>query len=331
MLIRRADARDRPAVIRLWAEVDRYHRAIEPVWPQRWNPAEPLETVLARLLAPVWDDPQQIILLAEEGGQPAGFVRAALVDEEPTPARIETLGVTSSYRRQGIGRALLEEALAWCVDREADEVALEANHGAVQFYERLGFKPVFVTYFKPAPDDGESDTQDPVGKLAPESGAIRRAEAADEGAVVDLWDDVRRFHRELEPHWPRRWLYPPPDIRSRLAQNLAAYWRDPDRQTIFVVDTGRRLTGFIRVALMDSWLCPAQVQSLYVDDAYRSQGLGRFLMDRALAWCAEQGADEVGLHVSPSNVSAARFYERLGFHPFLLTYFRALPAKQSGQ
>ena len=101
-----------------------------------------------------------------------------------------------------------------------------------------------------------------------------------------MWDAVRRFHRELEPHWPRQWTNPPPNILSWLAQELQAYWHDTGHKVIFVCDTGQELVGFIRVALMDSWLCPGQVESLYVRDDYRSQGVGQVLMARALGWCA---------------------------------------------
>lgn len=323
--IRRADVRDQPAIIRLWTELATYRRTVEHVWPRHAALTAPAEGEYARRLAPVWDDPQQVIFLAADGAQPVGFVWVALVEPDPCPARIESLVVTAAQRSKGIGRALLQAALTWCVQRAADEVSLEilaANAGAARFFERLGFNPVLSAYFRPAAT--AAGAQEPAPRPAP--GTVRRAGAADEAAVLPMWDAVRRFHRELEPHWPRRWANPPPDILSWLAQELQAYWHGTGRKVIFVCDTGQELVGFIRVALMDSWLCPGQVESLYVRDDYRSQGVGQVLMAQALAWCATHGAAEVGLHVSASNAGAARFYARLGFRPVLHTYVRALPA-----
>ncbi len=330
--IRRADVRDQPAIVRLWSELATHRRSLERVWPRRWAITEPFERTYARLLAPVWDDPQQVIFIAEEGAQPVGFVRVALVEPDPSPAHIEPLAVTASHRGRGVGRALMQAALTWCVEREADEVSLEvlaANTGAVRFFERLSFNPVLSAYFRPASAATGAEGQAPVAAPRPAQGTIRRAGAADAAAVVRMWDAVRGFHRDLEPHWPRRWATPPPDILSRLIQELQAYWSD-HRKAIFVCDTGQELAGFVRIALMDSWLCPGQVQSLYIRDDHRGQGLGQVLMAQALAWCAAHGAAEVGLHVSASNAGAARFYARLGFRPLLSTYFRALPAAGSG-
>ncbi len=326
--IRRADVRDEPAVIRLWSEHAAYQRSLERVWPRRWAVTEPFGRTYARLLAPVWDDPQQVVFIAEDGSQPVGFVHTALVEADPSPARIETLVLAASERGTAVGQALMTAALDWCVAGAADEVVLDviaADAAAVRLYEQQGFHRALTAYFRPA-DTGGAVGRPPVTELPSAPGTVRRAGAADEAAVLPMWDAVRRFHRELEPHWPRQWANPPPDILSRLAQELQAYWSDAGRKVIFVCDTGQELVGFIRVALMDSWVCPGQVESLYVRDDYRSQGVGHVLMAQALAWCVAHGAAEVGLHVSASNAGAVRFYERLGFRPFLRTYFRALPA-----
>ena len=323
--IRRAAVRDEPAIIRAWSDHTAYQRSLERVWPQRWAVTEPFERTHARLLAPVWDDPMQVIFIAEDGPQPVGFMHTALVEPDPSPARIETLVVAASQRGTDIGQALMSAALAWCVEGGADEVVLDvlaADTATVRLFEQQGFHRALTAYYRPA--------DFPEAELRPSQGTVRRAGAADQETVLRMWDAVRRFHRELEPHWPRQWANPPPDILSRLAQELQAYWNDPGRKVIFVCDTGQELVGFIRVALMNSWLCPGQVESLYVRDDYRSRGVGQALMAQALAWCAAHGAAEVGLHVSASNAGAARFYARLGFRPVLHTYFRALPAAGSG-
>ena len=83
--IRRADVHDEPAIIRVWSDHTAYQRSLERVWPRRWAVTEPFERTYARLLAPVWNDPQQVVLIAEDGARPVGFVHAALVEAGPQP------------------------------------------------------------------------------------------------------------------------------------------------------------------------------------------------------------------------------------------------------
>ncbi|MDV2481862.1 GNAT family N-acetyltransferase [Methanoculleus sp. Wushi-C6] len=58
-----------------------------------------------------------------------------------------------------------------------------------------------------------------------------------------------------------------------------------------------------------------EVESLYVDEAYRSQGVGTALMHRALAWLDENGSIENGVSVAEGNEEAFPFYRRFGFYP----------------
>jgi ribosomal protein S18 acetylase RimI-like enzyme len=58
------------------------------------------------------------------------------------------LAVTSRYRRQGVGAALLEEAMAWFVERDVPTVetrVLMANPLAMEFWNKAGFRPNMQT------------------------------------------------------------------------------------------------------------------------------------------------------------------------------------------
>ena len=66
------------------------------------------------------------------------------------------------------------------------------------------------------------------------------------------------------------------------------------------------------------YLCPevprrAYFTSAWVDPRYRRRGLGRQLVDMAIAWAAAHGADELRLWVDDTNPAAAKFYRALGF------------------
>lgn len=55
------------------------------------------------------------------------------------------------------------------------------------------------------------------------------------------------------------------------------------------------------------------ISDLAVAEAARGQGIGRILVDAALAWAREQGASSIELGVYEFNESAIAFYEHLGF------------------
>lgn len=85
----------------------------------------------------------------------------------------------------------------------------------------------------------------------------------------------------------------------------------------------------------ESWICLAEADGkiagflsievhreekeyLYYDDfsvsaAYRGQGIGQQLMDRAEDYARSLGISAIVLHVEKSNASAKRFYEKRGF------------------
>jgi len=68
------------------------------------------------------------------------------------------------------------------------------------------------------------------------------------------------------------------------------------------------------------YLCPrvprrAYFSAAWIDPRYRRQGLGRQLVDMAIAWAAAHGADELRLWVDDTNPAAAEFYRALGFVP----------------
>ncbi len=80
----------------------------------------------------------------EEEGELVGRISLAR-DQHPASYHVADLGlmVSASYRRQGIGRALLEAAVGWA--REAGVTKLELhvfpwNEPGIKLYEQFGFE-----------------------------------------------------------------------------------------------------------------------------------------------------------------------------------------------
>lgn len=89
-----------------------------------------------------------------EGGEIAGYICAWVSVDE---LHVGTVGVRPDLRRRGIGKSLVEEALAWGRERGAAAAHLEVRAGnapAIALYEGLGYHRVGVRrgYY---PDNGE--------------------------------------------------------------------------------------------------------------------------------------------------------------------------------
>jgi GNAT superfamily N-acetyltransferase len=58
-----------------------------------------------------------------------------------------------------------------------------------------------------------------------------------------------------------------------------------------------------------------EIDSLFVDPAFRSQGIGAALMQVTLAWFAERAIADIAIEALACNAAAVRFYARYGFLP----------------
>ena len=68
-----------------------------------------------------------------------------------------------------------------------------------------------------------------------------------------------------------------------------------------------------------------EIESIYVDTAYRNRGIGSALLDRATAWMDEIGTVEQALFVFTGNDRTLPFYARHGFSPRCIVLVRRQP------
>ncbi|NYF90746.1 GNAT family N-acetyltransferase [Tunturiibacter empetritectus] len=89
---------------------------------------------------------KRCLFIAEAESGLLGFaVGKVLVSETFMLAELESVAVSASARRVGVGRALCEAVLGWCREHGATVMELEVRAGgvgAVALYEGLGFAVV---------------------------------------------------------------------------------------------------------------------------------------------------------------------------------------------
>ena len=104
------------------------------------------------------------------------------------------------------------------------------------------------------------------------------------------------------------------EIRVRLAGIEAA----PEHALFIAESADGKLAGFLNVYVMRTIDSDArtEIAALVVDDAHRSLGVGKVLIEQAEAWARENGCRAIGLRSNVIRERAHRFYERLGYEHY---------------
>jgi GNAT superfamily N-acetyltransferase len=118
------------------------------------TPTPPSRETFASTLRLKLRDPDAFVAVAEVGGELVGYVAG---DAHETfyaggkVAWVDEILVAERARRQGVGRALMEEFEAWAENGRCRLIGL-ATRGAASFYEELGFEDsagYFKRYLRP--------------------------------------------------------------------------------------------------------------------------------------------------------------------------------------
>ena len=164
--------------------------------------------------------------------------------------------------------------------------------------------------------------------LKPASGAlhpaeIRRADHRDLERLVALWIDLTEHHADLDPLYALR-----DGAEGEVRRLLETQLRDPDT-AVFVRETSGQLVGFCSVRIdrappIHREVARAEITDVAVRRERRRRGIGRALVEAALAWVRERGVPRVEVRVVAGNAEGQRFWRALGFGPFVDVLHRRL-------
>jgi ribosomal protein S18 acetylase RimI-like enzyme len=145
--VRRAIVADAALLSALNAEVQAIHAAALPGW---FKPPEAQAFPPAAAVA-LLGNPYNLVLIAEIGAEPVGYVYASLTRHAETPWRyaydmvyVHQIGVRAAHRRRGVGTALLAAVRAEAASRNVALLGLDVwsfNAEARAFFQRQGFAP----------------------------------------------------------------------------------------------------------------------------------------------------------------------------------------------
>ena len=141
--VRPARNQDLEQVTDLWIAITHHHTHLDPLFTLRADSEGELRELLSSVMR---DRDAEIFVYDCEADLPGMCIvridHAPPILEEVERAEITDLGVRESHRRQGIGRALVAEALRWIEASGVARVEVQVAHGNEEgqaFWRAAGF------------------------------------------------------------------------------------------------------------------------------------------------------------------------------------------------
>lgn len=159
---------------------------------------------------------------------------------------------------------------------------------------------------------------------------IRPAAPADLAAIGRLGALLVRMHYDFDP---ARFIAATPQTERRYGSFIGTQLEEPNA-LILVAVHHREVIGYAYAGVEGydymSLRGPAGVlHDIVVDPGHRGRGVGRMLLDAALAALKTRGAPRVVLSTAEGNDSAQRLFARAGFRRTMLEMTRELDGNAS--
>jgi len=123
----------------LWVELRRHHAEMFERWQE-----ELLGASFAQRRAGLINKGSKglLVLLAVSEGRDVGYCVCTIGEERL--GEVDSIYIAEGYRRRGIGKHLMKEAMGWLKERGAGGIVVDVmaeNQEALRFYEKFGFAP----------------------------------------------------------------------------------------------------------------------------------------------------------------------------------------------
>ena len=287
---------DLSRLVRLFNETDAVDQADRAV----------TETELRQRLSDPGQDPARDRFVVAAPGDPDQLVAHAAVFKAPTaPGGWMQLTTHPDWRRQGLGNALLESALARLRELGAAYVyagAEDTNPAAQQFAERRGFRQVqtFIQ-MRALPEVELAEPALPAGY------SVRTyAEVNDLGKLLEA------LNRGFIGHWEQH-----DESEEEVAHWLTSESVRPEGIFLAFGPAGD-VAGICFTEISEGrarrrGAPTGYIDSLAVVPEHRRHGLGRALLLIGMRWLREQGQTIIELNAVGDNALALPLYENVGF------------------
>jgi len=145
-------------------------------------------------------------------------------------------------------------------------------------------------------------------------------------AVRPLWEKLRAHHSPMLAGWPG--AMPPFNFEPRKQELLTKAAAGKIR--VELVSTAADASDIAYCISTVSTNGCGEIDSMFVEEAFRGRGIGSELVRRALDWLESAGATSKVVTVAHANEEALAFYRRFGFQPRTVLLQQSKVEKESG-
>ncbi|MDO8498089.1 MAG: GNAT family N-acetyltransferase [bacterium] len=143
---------------------------------------------------------------------------------------------------------------------------------------------------------------------------IRKATQTDLGSILVLFDKLSLsdlpYDKDVDVNWAHT-----PDGKDYFIKKI-----EEINGVCFVAETGKKIVGYFTASKKEvptyRLIIVADLENLVVDGKFRSQGIGKELVDSFTSWAKEIGAKRISVNIFSGNEKGMKFYKREGFLPF---------------
>jgi diamine N-acetyltransferase len=278
--------------------------------------------------------PDILTLLAEQHGATIGF--AMLRRNGPMPACVTMpdpielwrFYVDRAWHGRGVAPVLMDAVLDAARSLGSRSIWLgvwEQNARAIAFYTKHAFVDVGTHEFMVGSDRQTDRVL--VGSLEPEhvvDAVVRVATDADLPALGRLGALLVRQHTAFD----RRRFIAPANPESLYEDFLRTEMRSDD-VVVLVAERGGLIVGYAFASfeppsMKELRATAGFIHDVLVEEAARRASIGTALVNAAIAWLRDHGADRVMLWSAEQNVGAQQLFTRLGFRRTMVEMTREL-------
>ncbi|MCX7710281.1 MAG: GNAT family N-acetyltransferase [Clostridia bacterium] len=130
-------------------------------------------------------------------------------------------------------------------------------------------------------------------------------------SIKELWEQLNQHHRVLSPYFEHHYKNFTFEKRKK---SLVEKAQHAELRIDLASDKiSGKYVGYC-ISTMNNENT-GEIESIFINNEYRGQGIEDQLISRALSWLGEKGAQKKTVSVSVGNEQVFAFYERYGFRP----------------
>jgi len=129
--------------------------------------------------------------------------------------------------------------------------------------------------------------------------------------IRPLWVQLNEYHhnhaKTFQDHYEQMTF----DERKSYFENVASI--GSLRIDLAIDQATERYIGYCITSLSQENM--GEIESIFIEEGYRSQGIGSVLVSRAFTWLNANGSARNRVSVADGNEAAFEFYRKFGFYP----------------